>query len=360
MLHRAQGPGPARLLRSFSSATGHVPQDPPEGGNPCDGCVAPCCSTVTMLDLEPKSFRDVDYLGYLLGFERIELVFGQGPGVEVAYRSLCAQLDRRSARCRLHSGESKPQICRDYDATECGYRRQLLGPGGAETVRVSAARFPWVAALYRYDARGRIRQNPSLEDVRAAVKGDAPAPASEEAIAAAEALEARLWRRPKTTFPAAPPSPDKELREHADLSRDPCKGCLTPCCHVLLFPLTRPENASELSFYRYVYGFEGLELAATARGFVLQCHTRCRHLTRADRCRLFGAPARPVFCRAYDPWACRYVPTYVEGDPHFVRLSAELWPEVEALFELDDEGKVLGTPPFERVQELALDLAVGC
>ena len=352
MLHRGQGPGPARLLRSFSSAAGHVPVKTPDGANPCEGCVAPCCSTVTLHDLEPRSFRDVDYLGYLTGFDRIEIAFSEGSGVEVAYRALCAQLDRRRASCRLHGGDTKPRICRDYDEHECGYRAQLLGEGTPDTVRVSAARFPWVAALYSYDARGRIRKSPSLDEIRAALAAEGPSPPPPEAVIEAETFEARPWRRQKTIFPPGPPHPDGELHEHADLASDPCKGCPAPCCHVLLFPLSRPKNMAELSFYRYVHGFAGLELGATSRGFVLQCHTRCRHLSRTDRCRLYRSTSRPVFCRAYDPWACRYVPTYIEGDPNFVRLPAGAWQEVEALFELGEDGEVTGVPAFEQVREV--------
>ena len=104
-----------------------------------------------------------------------------------------------------------------------------------------------------------------------------------------------------------------------------------------------------MSFYRYIIGFPGLEIALTPRGFVVQCFSKCQHLSDTRQCQVYGKPGRPVFCTAYDAWKCSFVPTYEHGTSLFRRFSKGEWAEVETMFRYDDEDAVTYVPAYEDV-----------
>jgi hypothetical protein len=337
----------AEAFRSFGSADDMSYADPGEGVHACTGCVAPCCSAVTLHEMRLRTFREVDYLRYVLGFERIELGWDIEGVVEINYRALCSSFDEKTAKCTVHGTDEQPLQCRDYDPEECEYREQYLGQEMPKTIRISRARFPYVQALFKYDSKGNIVHCPDSDEIRACFE----ASLDSEQGSAMEEQEQEPYV-PERDWPqdAAETSPATE-RDHDSMTQWPCTGCSAWCCRVLLFPLPPPEDAKTLSFFRYLTFFPGLSLAANPRGFVVQCFTSCTHLSEDNLCSIYGEDERPVHCQTYDPWSCRYVPTFAQSDPRFRAISRASWRDLEALFVLDEEGAIKSRPDFDAICE---------
>ena len=119
----------------------------------------------------------------------------------------------------------------------------------------------------------------------------------------------------------------------------------------LKIALMRAEQPT-LSFYRYLTLFPGLSLAANPRGFVIQCFTSCTHLSEENSCSLYDKEERPVHCQTYDPWSCRYVPTFAQEDPRFRSISKDTWRQLEPLFQMNDEGAITERPDFNSICEV--------
>jgi hypothetical protein len=213
------------------------------------------------------------------------------------------------------------------------------------TLRISRARFTDVQKLFKYDSRGNIVHFPDHEEVRASLDASLQSETREE-IGEAEETHYVPEREWPTDVQEASPA---EERDHRSMANWPCDGCSAWCCRVLLFPLPAPDSAKTLSFFRYLTLFPGLALAANSRGFLVQCFTSCTHLDEGNRCSLFGLEDRPVHCQTYDPWSCRYVPTFAQNDPRFRSISKESWPGIEDLFLFDKDGVLSTHPTFEEI-----------
>lgn len=341
MIRRGQHPTPSRVFSAFTVDPAASSDEHGEGEHPCTSCIAPCCTTVTLHEFEPQTFRDVDYLGYLVGFERIELGWLPSGTVEINYRAFCNHFDRRTARCKVHGTEAQPLMCTEYDAHQCTYKSQFLDDQGADMIRVSAERFEYVAKQFSYDIKGTIVKRPTFGEV-----GDSLDKNKQKEILDAEKKPYRPTSKP---FPNPEGPPSAESIPHTELRTDPCAGCAAHCCKVLIFPLPPPSTRQEVSFYRYIAGFPGLEIAVTPRGYVVQCFSRCKHLSSKNRCELFGEPNRPIFCTSYDPWNCSFVPTYEYGTSLLRRFNLEEWAVVESLFQYGKGDGVTHIPVYEDV-----------
>ena len=335
----------AEAFKSFASAKGIEYTDPGAGSHACTGCIAPCCSAVTLHEMRLKTFREVDYLRYVLGFERIELGWDNENVVEINYRAMCSSLDQKTAQCIIHDTPEQPIQCRDYDPVDCEYREQYLGVEMPSTVRISRARFPDVQALFKYDSSGNIVHHPDQQEVRACLD----AVGRDDQI---ESQENRAYQHERAWPSESREQSPASERDHQSMTQWPCTGCSAWCCRVLLFPLPPPEDAKTLSFYRYLTLFPGLSLAANPRGFVIQCFTSCTHLSEENSCSLYDKEERPVHCQTYDPWSCRYVPTFAQEDPRFRSISKDTWRQLEPLFEMNDEGAIIERPDFNSICEV--------
>ncbi len=340
MFRKGAAPPVTGVFGSFSGASLVTVPAPIPAEHPCQGCVAPCCSTVTVFEMTPRTFRDVDYLGYVLGFDRLELIWLSSGAVEITYRALCRHLERATSRCKVHGTPQQPDLCRDYDATSCEYKSQFLGSATSDSVRVSAARFSEVAALFSYDPGGQIVDAPDCDAIRTIMTRQ------EESC---EKDEANTYGRTRTSVRVPADFETPSVLGHQDARVSPCEGCSAPCCEVLLFRLPDPVNREIVDFYSYITGFPGLEIASTPRGWVIQCFSRCRHLTRDRRCGLYGKDERPVHCQTYDAWACRYVPTFLQGDELYVPIPADRWEQVVGLFQFDEAGQTVDPPDHQMI-----------
>ena len=343
MVRKGKSPAPSRAFSAFTTIHSNVAEVAEHKEHPCNHCIAPCCTTVTLHEFEPQTFRDVDYLGYLIGFSRIELGWLPSGTVEINYRAFCTNFDSKTAGCKVHGTDEQPLMCTEYDAHQCTYKAQFLGDQSTDMLRVSAARFESIARQFSYDPKGTIVKRPTFAEISLGLES------SENEKT--RSYELKKYGPTLDPLPIPGVQAEEEPLSHQKLRSNPCSGCAAYCCRVLVFPLPAPSDRREVSFYRYIAGFPGLEVALTPRGYIVQCFSKCQHLTESNQCELFNKARRPVFCSTYDAWRCSFVPTYKNGTSLLRRLNRDEWAIVESMFCYGEEGGVTHIPVYEEVIE---------
>jgi Fe-S-cluster containining protein len=135
--------------------------------DPCQGCGAPCCTTLMFPQRPPATRAQVDYFRYALGFPGVELAVSNA-GWALAIRSRCRHLD--GTRCGVYGTDQRPLLCAYYDAHKCGYKQPFGRIRPPSFVRVRHAEYDAVIDLLRFDERGFSTRVPGPDQVREAVE----------------------------------------------------------------------------------------------------------------------------------------------------------------------------------------------
>lgn len=314
-----------------------------EGG--CATCrTSACCWYVPVQQVRVNHYADVDHLVRCSGFDRIEVGMHSGGGIVVYYRAPCRHLGPNGRGCGVYDSPLMPQTCRNISAHDCWFRANV--PAQTESfVRLDEPRMRAVAELYRFDLSRAVTRHPSWPEVLAAVR----------AVDEAEREERQAALPPSGDPPGEIVFPWEEEVEpvgRADLRWDeaissPCDGCRAPCCTHLVFEVARPRSFAQLDRVRYLLQFPGTEIGLRDDDtWLLVIRSRCRHLTPAGRCDLFGDPRRPRWCTDYNAWNCNYRDRFesaAAGD--VLRLRHEQFLEVAALYDFAPDGQILSDPP---------------
>jgi len=318
--------------------------------NPCDSCESvACCTHLSLHSFELTTLRDLDYAGYVLGFDRMVLGITPGGTWHVYHRYPCRYLDRATRRCTVHRTADQPDICKSFNPYGCWYRSSFGAAASDTLIQVDRPRLAWIAERCRFRDDRSIEEMPSQDAMREAfaalpvVEDPDPAPAEVEA----EPVYAG-WRQAALAGDGHPERPARSYRSLAD----PCDGCAAYCCTALVFPQAAPIARSQVDFFRFALGFPGVELGIAADGsWTLLVRSRCRHLD-GTRCGVFGTPERPLICSFYDAHKCGYKNQLGELRPaEFVRVRHAEFDALAACFGFDDHGMSVVVPGPDQVRE---------
>jgi hypothetical protein len=149
--------------------------------------------------------------------------------------------------------------------------------------------------------------------------------------------------------PATPPTIEPLVY---DSSYDPCTGCAAYCCKTLVFPQSLPTHISNLDYYQFCLGFPGVELGISDGGWSTIIKTTCRHLTKENRCSIYGQPERPLICKYYDAWKCDYKPQFGKPRPTgFMRIRLEQFSWLTECVSSGAEGNIIAIAPQEAMRQ---------
>ena len=318
--------------------------------SPCTSCgTAPCCTYLPLHTFKVASVRDVDYAGYLLNFDRIELGLSAEGDWSVYYRYPCRFLSRDDFRCTVHGTPDQPNICVNYNPYNCWYKR-ALHRGADDFVRVDLARLEHVADRLVFDGDGAVVGGPSWAEIQAGFVDLPISPLHQFPEGPEDDPVAAEWARLVERGEAGDAEPATYGHDAPTLI-DPCLGCAAHCCRVLLFPQEAPATRSALDFMRFSLGFPGVEIGVSDEGWALVVRTTCRHL-RDNRCSVFGQPERPLLCRYYDAWKCQYKPQFGQPRPAgFLRLRLEHLDYLGECMAFDEQGRTVQLPPMAEIRQ---------
>lgn len=120
---------------------------------PCDGCSAPCCTTLVFPHDTPTTRSSLDFLRFCLGFPGIEVGIGDD-GWQLVVRTTCRHLEGN--RCSVFGRPERPLVCKYYDASKCTYKVNFGQPRPPAYVRVTLEQFHSMTDCFRFDEHGEI------------------------------------------------------------------------------------------------------------------------------------------------------------------------------------------------------------
>lgn len=151
---REPEPTAPRGLRVFSD---------PSIDEPCRGCSAPCCTTLTFPVASQLTMASIDHLRFSLGFPGVELGIA-ADGWVIAVRSTCRHLE--DGLCSVFGQPDRPLACSYYDAYRCTYKAAYTEPRPAGYLRVGYEEFAWLLECVAFDADGNVAAVPTPDQLR--------------------------------------------------------------------------------------------------------------------------------------------------------------------------------------------------
>lgn len=144
-----------RIPTNGAAANGDLP--PVHGidyrADPCDGCGAPCCQTITFPQGLPTTRSGIDYFRFCLGFPGVELLVTD-TGWSLVIKATCRHLV--AGRCGIYARPERPLMCRYYDAWKCTYRVEFGRARPAGSMRVRLEQLDAVAECLTVNGDGDI------------------------------------------------------------------------------------------------------------------------------------------------------------------------------------------------------------
>lgn len=131
--------------------------------DPCNGCSAPCCETVSFAQGRPTTISSVDFYQFALGFPGVELFVGDD-GWWITVKSRCRHLV--DGRCGIYGRPERPLLCRYYDAWKCTYRPEYAAARPATGVRIRLEQFRFLTEQIRFDGEGNVVAVAPLAELR--------------------------------------------------------------------------------------------------------------------------------------------------------------------------------------------------
>lgn len=317
---------------------------------PCGSCgTSVCCTLVSLRQFTVKTAHDLDYLAYVLNFDRMEIGVSADGTFSIYYRWRCRHLDPQRFGCGVHRTSRQPKTCVYYRAHTCWYRTAIGTQERDSFVRFDRDTFDRFLGMVEVASDGQITSIPTWSDVLAL------------------GHEAREASRTGVLVPTPEPEPAPPMPWEGDAAaaraprvtlgldafrQDPCTGCEAACCTYLAFPAGRPSTVMGLDFFRYVLGFEGLEIGVADDQCWFFVRTTCRAFDRASRrCTLFGRPERPGICSSMDGRRCSYRDWFLSPAPRsVVRVRHEQFDAFAALFRFDERRHVSHWPTLDQLR----------
>jgi hypothetical protein len=321
--------------------------------SPCSTCRStPCCTHLPLQTFRVGALADLDYVRYLLNFDRIVVGLGSAGDWGAYLAAPCRHLDIAAGLCRVHAQPAQPHICATYNPYVCWYKTAFGPEADGDLLRIDLQRWQYLAERTTFDEDRKIVSAPVWQELAEAF---ADIPLEHHSQPASPAIEASLSPPLIPVKLSTKPDPRQRspLPARGDYPPQPCAGCAAPCCTNLLFPQPLPENAGQLDFIKFALGFPGVRLMATADEWMLAVSAHCRHL-EGSLCSVYGKPERPLRCVYYDEWSCIYKPRLGPTPSEDVALlELEAFAALEAEFKLDEDQRIFDGPSIEEMRHAA-------
>jgi Fe-S-cluster containining protein len=144
--------------------------------NPCEGCSAPCCRLTILPQAEPRTFRALDSLRYLVAHEDHELLLDRKGQWKLSISRRCRLLTDDN-RCSVHDTPAKPKICVFFNPHGCWYKRNFQEvEEPPDLIRMDLDGFERVVSSVHFDADGNVIDVPPFDELRRLAAGTAPSP----------------------------------------------------------------------------------------------------------------------------------------------------------------------------------------
>jgi hypothetical protein len=125
-------------------------------GDPCTGCSAPCCDTLTFSHGLPATISTLDFFKFCLGFEGVEL-FITSESWWIAIKSRCRHFTS-DGRCGVYGSPERPLQCKYADAWKCTTRVEFGQPRPVGGLRVRLEHYSALTECVAFDDVGLVTE----------------------------------------------------------------------------------------------------------------------------------------------------------------------------------------------------------
>jgi hypothetical protein len=135
-------------------------------GSPCDGCSAPCCRLTIVPQPEPRTFRGLDNLRFLIAHEDHELLLDRSGKWQLSITRPCSLLTDDN-RCSVHGTSAQPKICVYFNPYGCWYKRNFHEVDEPpDLIRMDLDGFDRIVARVTFDDDGGVVDVPPYDELR--------------------------------------------------------------------------------------------------------------------------------------------------------------------------------------------------
>lgn len=159
------------VVSNHPKGTSSVGFDKIKKANPCKSCEAPCCKMLLIPYQPPKTFMDLDYIKYMLGFSGINMILYHNGTWQVQVEQNCDHLNLKTNLCNVHDSPDKPKTCSFFNPYNCFYKRNFSGNYPRNVIKIDASVFNKLSKQIQFDELGNIVSIPPLEVIEQIVSG---------------------------------------------------------------------------------------------------------------------------------------------------------------------------------------------
>lgn len=145
---------------TYKNGTGF---DQLKSANPCHKCEAPCCKMLLIPYPTPNTFMDLDYIKYMLGFPKINMILHKSGSWQVQVEQNCTHLNPENNLCELHNTPDKPKTCSFFNPYNCFYKHNFTGSHARSIIKINALAFEILINQIYFDEFGNIISIPSQD-----------------------------------------------------------------------------------------------------------------------------------------------------------------------------------------------------
>ena len=81
-----------------------------------------------------------------------------------------------------------------------------------------------------------------------------------------------------------------------------CRKCESKCCRYFGLQIDTPRRKEDFENIRWFLAHKGVTVFVESKKWYLELDSRCRYLTKANRCRIYDK--RPLICREHSSTTC--------------------------------------------------------
>lgn len=133
--------------------------------NPCDDCESYCCKFLLIPHPAPRKLMDIDYLKYMLGFNKIAMLLSKDGQWKAMVEVDCIHFDKDKKRCKVHNTSQQPKTCSYYNPHSCWYRESFNKGENRDIIRIDISNFDKFTEILTFTEGGEITNIPTFESL---------------------------------------------------------------------------------------------------------------------------------------------------------------------------------------------------
>jgi len=108
----------------------------------------------------PKTFSDVDYFKFMLGFPGMSVIVQNDGQWKLKIKKTCRHLDTKTNLCTLQDTQKKPKTCVNFNPFQCFYKKCATDEPGKEFIEMNLEDLEIYLEKISFDEDGNISEFP--------------------------------------------------------------------------------------------------------------------------------------------------------------------------------------------------------